>query len=50
MYLKVNHEVAPKEQAFGMNSACTDCHNDPGVIDWTGLGYSDDPLTGGIRP
>ena len=41
MYLSINHEVAPKEQARD----CNDCHN--GGIDFTELGYSDDPLHGG---
>ena len=49
MYLTVNHEIAPKEQALGMDSACGDCHTS-GVIDWTGLGWSDDPVLGGTRP
>ena len=41
MYLSVNHEIAPKEQA----RSCSDCHN--GGIDWTELGYSGDPMSGG---
>jgi hypothetical protein len=49
MYLTVNHEIAPKEQALGMDSSCGDCHAD-GQIDWTELGWSDDPLQGGTRP
>ncbi len=49
MYLTVNHEVAPKEQALGMDAACGDCHSS-GLIDWTGLGWSDDPVLGGTRP
>jgi octaheme c-type cytochrome (tetrathionate reductase family) len=50
MYLTVNHEIAPKEQALGMDSACVDCHAD-GLIDWTGLGWSGDPALGGAtRP
>ena len=50
MFLKVDHEVAPKEQAYGMNGACADCHA-PGLIDWTLLGYDADPVTGGgTRP
>ena len=49
MYLSVNHEVAPKEQALGMDSACGDCHT-AGQIDWTGLGWTGDPVTGGTRP
>ncbi|MBN2562667.1 MAG: tetrathionate reductase family octaheme c-type cytochrome [Phycisphaerae bacterium] len=41
MYLSVNHEVAPKEQA----RACNDCHG--GGIDFVALGYEADPLGGG---
>jgi octaheme c-type cytochrome (tetrathionate reductase family) len=40
MYLAVNHEVAPKEQAYGR--ACTDCHA-KGQLDWAELGYPSDP-------
>jgi octaheme c-type cytochrome (tetrathionate reductase family) len=50
MYLTVNHEVAPREQAYGMDGACGDCHGD-GLIDWTELGWTADPaLGGGTRP
>jgi len=49
MYLSVNHEVAPAEQAYGMDGACGDCHV-LGAIDWTELGWTDDPVTGGTRP
>ena len=49
MYLTVNHEIAPPEQALGMDSACGDCHTSD-VIDWIGLGWSDDPVLGGTRP
>jgi octaheme c-type cytochrome (tetrathionate reductase family) len=49
MYLTVNHEVAPKEQAYGMDGACGDCHGD-GLIDWTELGWTADPVGGGTRP
>jgi octaheme c-type cytochrome (tetrathionate reductase family) len=49
MYLTVNHEVAPKEQALGVGGACDDCHTID-VIDWAGLGYTDDPFRGGTRP
>jgi len=49
MYLTVNHEVAPKEQAYGMGGTCVDCHTDD-QIDWAGLGWSDDPILGGERP
>jgi octaheme c-type cytochrome (tetrathionate reductase family) len=51
MYLTVNHEVAPKEEAYGFGgvAACPDCHLTD-VIDWSELGWSDDPLSGGTRP
>jgi octaheme c-type cytochrome (tetrathionate reductase family) len=49
MYLSVNHEVAPKEMAYGMNGNCADCHGD-NQINWQGLGWSADPLEGGTRP
>ena len=49
MYLSVNHEVAPKEQAYGMDGACGDCHLGT-QIDWTALGWSGDPAAGGTRP
>ncbi len=49
MYLSVNHEVSPKEQAFGMDGACGDCHTGD-QIDWVELGWSDDPILGGTRP
>ena len=50
MYLTVNHEVAPKEQAYGQGGACGDCHFD-NKIDWQALGWTDDPipLIGGQR-
>ena len=47
MYLTVNHEVAPKEQALGINS-CADCHNG-GQIDWSEIGWTGDPMQGGGR-
>jgi len=49
MYLSVNHEVAPKEQAYGYGNACEDCHFD-NKIDWAALGYNGDPAQGGTRP
>jgi mono/diheme cytochrome c family protein len=49
MYLTVNHEVAPKEQALGYDTQCLDCHFS-GQINWEGLGYTDDPTLGGTRP
>ncbi len=49
MYLSVNHEVAPKETAYGMNGSCNDCHGG-NQIDWAGLGWSADPNEGGTRP
>lgn len=48
MYLSVNHEVAPKEQAYGMDGTCGDCHGG-NQIDWAALGWSDDPAAGGTR-
>ncbi len=50
MFLTVNHEVAPKERAFGYESDCADCHFE-GKINWQGLGWTDDPvLEGSTRP
>ena len=51
MYLTVNHEVAPKEQAYGMDGACADCHGG-NQIDWTELGWTDEPAPfgTGTRP
>jgi octaheme c-type cytochrome (tetrathionate reductase family) len=48
MFLSVNHEVAPKEMAYG-NNLCDDCHLE-GQIDWSLLGYSANPAQGGTRP
>lgn len=50
MYLTINHEVAPKEESLGLDGNCASCHfNDQ--IDWSELGWSDDPLIlGGVRP
>jgi hypothetical protein len=45
MLLKVDHEVAPKEMAYGV---CDDCHG-KSQIDWAALGWSDDPVRGGTR-
>jgi octaheme c-type cytochrome (tetrathionate reductase family) len=45
MYLKVDHEVAPAEQAYGMDGACGDCHTGD-QIDWQALGWDADPITG----
>ena len=51
MYLSVNHEVAPKEQAYGYGGVegCMDCHTG-GQIDFTLLGCTGDPLEGGDCP
>ena len=51
MYLTVNHEVAPKEQAYGYagNSSCVDCHAGS-QIDWTELGWTDDPFLPATPP
>lgn len=48
MLLSVNHEVAPKEMAYGMDSDCGDCHSSD-AVDWQGLGWTDDPFNGGTR-
>lgn len=40
MYWRINHMVAPKEQALN----CLDCHGDNGRFDWLALGYKQDPL------
>jgi len=41
MYWRVNHMVAPKEQAL----QCTDCHGHRGhQLDWVALGYGEDPI------
>lgn len=40
MYLTVNHEVAPKEDAL----SCSDCHNSAtGIMDFQALGYQGNP-------
>jgi octaheme c-type cytochrome (tetrathionate reductase family) len=46
MLLKVDHEVAPKENAYGQ---CDDCHG-AGQIDWAALGYAGDPIYVGVTP
>lgn len=38
MYMPINHEVAPKEEALG----CNDCHR--GGLDFRALGYKGDPI------
>jgi octaheme c-type cytochrome (tetrathionate reductase family) len=50
LYLKVDHEVAPAQQAYGMDGNCNDCHNNPDGFDWTELGWTGDPIQGGTRP
>jgi len=49
MYLSVNHEVAPKEEAYGFGFDCGDCHFGT-QIDWADLGWSGDPVIDGTRP
>ncbi len=41
MYWRINHMVAPKEQAL----SCLDCHGDNGRMDWKELGYKGDPMS-----
>ena len=48
MLLKVDHEVAPKEQAYGKDNGCADCHF-ADQIEWTALGWTKDPATGGTQ-
>ena len=48
-YWAVNHEIAPAENALGEGGDCGDCHFSE-QIDWSGLGWSDDPVLGGTRP
>ena len=48
MLLKVDHEVAPKEQALGYGGACDDCHLS-NQIDWAALGWTADPARGGTQ-
>ena len=51
MLLSVNHEIAPKEQALGAGPSpdnCMQCHAGGGV-DFTELGWTADPLSGGER-
>ncbi len=48
MLLSVNHEVAPKEKALGMDTDCSDCHASD-AVDWQGLGWTADPFDGGER-
>ena len=49
MYLSVNHEVAPKEMAYGKDGHCDDCHFGT-QVDWGALGWSGDPALGNNRP
>jgi octaheme c-type cytochrome (tetrathionate reductase family) len=44
MLLKVDHEVAPKEMAFGHGGFCSDCHGGS-QIEWAALGWSSDPVS-----
>jgi hypothetical protein len=46
MLLKVDHEVAPKEQAL---RRCDDCHTS-GKVDWQASGWTAHPVDGGTRP
>ncbi|MCW8925686.1 MAG: tetrathionate reductase family octaheme c-type cytochrome [Xanthomonadales bacterium] len=51
MLLSVNHEVAPATEALGAGlipESCMDCHQS-GNVDFQALGWTDDPLNGGIR-
>ena len=41
MYWRINHMVAPKEEAL----TCLECHGDQGRMDWKELGYKGDPMS-----
>ena len=45
MWWRINHMVAPKEQALG----CMDCHGQGDRLDWEALGYEGDPMRSGKR-
>jgi octaheme c-type cytochrome (tetrathionate reductase family) len=49
MLLKVDHEIAPSEQAFGMGGNCAHCHLSD-AIDWRALGWSGDPIRSETPP
>jgi octaheme c-type cytochrome (tetrathionate reductase family) len=54
MFLTVNHQIAPADQALGAGGiidGCMDCHNPGGndSIDWNALGWTGDPIRGGER-
>lgn len=40
MYWRLDHMVAPKEEALN----CLDCHGDNGRMDWSALGYKNNPI------
>ncbi len=44
-FIGINHEVAPKDSAL----KCNDCHNGGKRMDWSALGYKDDPVKSGGR-
>jgi len=48
LLLKIDHEVAPKEQAYGKDNGCADCHFS-GQVDWPALGWTKDPTDGGTQ-
>jgi octaheme c-type cytochrome (tetrathionate reductase family) len=51
MLLSVNHEIAPAAMALGAGPSpegCMDCHT-TGYVDWTEIGWTDDPFNGGQR-
>ena len=54
MFLTVNHQIAPADQALGYGgivNGCMDCHNPGGneYVDWEALGWTGDPLRGGTH-
>ena len=47
MYLSVNHEVAPKEEAYGLRQVIAATATSATKIDWTELGWTGDPVVDG---
>jgi hypothetical protein len=45
MFWPLSHMVAPGKRAL----QCSDCHGEPGRMDWKALGYDADPMTTGGR-
>lgn len=46
MYWHINHMVQPKERAL----RCVNCHGPQGRMNWSALGYPNDPMNAGVKP